>query len=147
MCLLAGVFDGFSRDRLTWMSTRKQPLLRMCGLPVGTQNLQELRRQHHEPILAALALIHSDDHPLAIDSAGIQPNSFRYTQACSVTGGQNYAVFPASNAAEEMHDLLRAQNDGQFLRLPGKGKHARERPFPLECDLVEESKCPDGDMD
>jgi len=37
MCLLAGVFDGFSRDRLTWMSTRKQPLLRMCGLPVGTE--------------------------------------------------------------------------------------------------------------
>src|SRR5271168_4707605 len=82
-CAFWQAFDGFSRDRLTWMSTRKQPLLRMCGLPVGTQNLQELRRQHHVPILAALALIDPDDHPLAIDSAGLQTNSFRYTQASS----------------------------------------------------------------
>src|SRR5271155_5423760 len=146
MCLLAGVFDGFSRDRLTWMSTRKQPLLRMCGLPVGTQNLQELRRQHYVAILAALALVDPDDHPLAIDCAGIQPNSFRYTQACSVTGGQDYALFSTSNASEEVYDFLRAQNDGQFLRLLGKRKHIREGPFPLEGDLVEEAKCRNGDV-
>src|SRR5271166_1201338 len=145
-CLLAGVFDGLSRDRLTWMSTREQPLLRMCGLPVGAQNLKELRRQHHVPILAALALIDPDDHPLAIDSAGLQTNSFRYTQASSVTGGQDYALFSTRNASEEMYDFLRTQNDRQFLRLPGKRKHIRERPFPLEGDLVEEAQCRNGDV-
>jgi len=87
-----------------------------------------------------------DDHPLAIDRTGIQPNSFRYTQACSVTGGQDYALFSASNASEEMYDFLRAQNDGQFLRLHGKRKYIREGPFPLEGDLVEEVKCCDGEV-
>src|SRR5665811_1064764 len=74
------------------------------------------------------------------------PNSLRYTQACSVTGGQDYALLSTSNTSKEAYDFLRAQNDRQFLRLPGKGKHVRERPFPLECDLVKESKCPNGDM-
>ena len=65
----------------------------------------------------------------------VQPNSFRYTQACSVTGGQDYALFSTSNASEEMYDFLRAQNDGQFLRLLGKRKHIRKGPFPLEVIL------------
>jgi hypothetical protein len=91
-------------------------------------------------------LIDPDDHPLAIDSTGIQPNSFRYTQACSVTGGQDYALFSASNASEEMYDFLRAQNDGQFLRLSGKGKHICKGPFLLESDLVEEAKRRDSDV-
>jgi hypothetical protein len=45
-----------------------------------------------------------------------------------------------------MYDFLRAQNDGQFLRLLGKRKHIRKGPFPLEGNLVEEAKCRNGDM-
>jgi hypothetical protein len=45
-----------------------------------------------------------------------------------------------------VYDFLRAQNDGQFLRLLGKRKHIREGPFPLEGDLVEEAKCRNGDV-
>src|SRR5260370_7839905 len=75
-----------------------------------------------------------------MDWAGIQPNSFRYTQACSVTDGQDYALFSASNASEEMYDFLPAQNDGQFLRFLGKRKHIRKGPVPPEGDLVEEPK-------
>ena len=88
----------------------------------------------------------SVDDWLPEDCAGFQPNSFRYTQACSVTGGQDYALFSTSNASEEMYDFLRAQNDGQFLRLLGKRKHIRKGPFPLEGDLVEEAKCRNGDV-
>jgi hypothetical protein len=45
-----------------------------------------------------------------------------------------------------VYDFLRAQNDGQFLRLLGKRKHIREGPFPLEGDLVEEAKCRNSDV-
>ena len=55
-------------------------------------------------------------------------------------------MFATSNASEELCDFLRAQNDGQFLRLLGKRKYIGKGPFPLKCDLVEETKCSNGEM-
>ena len=43
MRFLACVFDGVSRDRLTWLAAREQPLLGALGLIVVAQDLQQLR--------------------------------------------------------------------------------------------------------
>src|SRR3974390_120189 len=45
-------------------------------LPPLPQQLQELRRQHHVPVLAALRLHNADDLLLAVDVACLQPHHF-----------------------------------------------------------------------
>src|SRR5579864_4319943 len=77
MCLLACVFDSLSRDRLARVSTGEQPLLRVHGLPVAAQDVQQLRREHDVAILAAFALLDADDHAPAVDGGGLQANGFR----------------------------------------------------------------------
>ena len=44
-------------------------------------NTQELRREHDVTVLAALALLDPDYHPLAIDVGNLQEDHFRYTQS------------------------------------------------------------------
>src|SRR5215831_9866832 len=57
---LACVFDGVSRDRLTRLAAREQPLLGPLGLIVVAQDHQQLRRQHHVAILSAFTLHHAE---------------------------------------------------------------------------------------
>ena len=119
MCLLTGVFDSLSRDRLTRVTAREQPVLRAHGLPVAAQGIQQLRREHDVAILTTFALLDANDHPTVVDSGGLQANGFRDPQAGSVTGGEDHAMLASIDAAKEVYDFLRAQNDGQLLGLLG----------------------------
>ena len=71
---------------------------------------------------------------------------FGYAQAGGVTDGQDDAMFVAIDACEEMRDFLRAQNDRQFLRLPGKRENVFKRPALFERNPVEEAERPDGEV-
>src|SRR2546425_2376136 len=65
--LLAGEFDCASADRLAGNVTLEEPPLRPHCSPVVAQRLQQLGREHHVSILLSLALIDTDNHPLAVD--------------------------------------------------------------------------------
>ena len=48
--------------------------------PVGAQDLQQLRRQPDVTVPAALALLHPDQHPAAVDGARRQARDFADAQ-------------------------------------------------------------------
>ena len=56
-------------------------------------------------------------------------------------------MLQASDRIKEAGDLLRAQYDGQPLRLAAGGYDVVEVPSPLESDLVQEEEGGDGDPD
>ena len=69
--------------RVMLIATGKQPalfrrdagvLLGRARLPPLPQQLEDLRRQHHVAVLAALRLHDADDHLLAVDVARPQPH-------------------------------------------------------------------------
>jgi hypothetical protein len=56
-------------------------------------------------------------------------------------------VLQAADRIKEAGDLLRAQYDGQPLRLAAGRYDVIEVPSPLESDLVQEAEGGDGDPD
>jgi hypothetical protein len=71
---LAGLPYGIACDRLPRQIARKQPHYRMGGFPVGTQLIEQTRREHHIAIFSAPALIDPQHHLLAVD-VGLPSNS------------------------------------------------------------------------
>lgn len=58
------------------IAAREQKPLRPCQLPVGAQNAEQLRRQHHIAILAAFAMLDANDQPPAVDAAHLDADDF-----------------------------------------------------------------------
>src|SRR5208283_46041 len=65
---MAGAVELARRHRLHRIAARKQPTLWTCCLPPDAQKREQMRRQHHIAILAALALLDADQHALAVMS-------------------------------------------------------------------------------
>jgi hypothetical protein len=65
-----------SAIELTWSSAAPDCALETASLgvvpPLGAQQFEQARRQHHVAILAAFALLHADDHPLAVDVTDLE---------------------------------------------------------------------------
>jgi hypothetical protein len=112
VCFFAGVFDGVLGNRLTRVSTWKEPILWMHGLPIVAQDLQQLGREHDVAILLAFALHHADNHPPAIYVDRLQADGLGDSQASGVTGGQDDAVFDGLNTVKKMQNLLGAEDNG-----------------------------------
>jgi hypothetical protein len=68
---MAGTIE-LARHRLHTVAPQKQPALRACRLVLGSQQLEQMRRQHHVAVLAAFALLDAGDHALAADVADLQ---------------------------------------------------------------------------
>src|ERR1051326_5770076 len=48
-----------------------------CGRAASrTQEVEQVWREHHVAVLAALALLHADKHPLAVDVADLERDDF-----------------------------------------------------------------------
>src|SRR5882724_12461977 len=60
-CGVAGPIELARRHRLHAIAPWKQPALRSRGLPPGTQQFEQMRRQHHVAVLATLALLDADE--------------------------------------------------------------------------------------
>jgi hypothetical protein len=86
--------------------TGKEPVLRPFHSPPRSQDLQQLRGEHHVTILHSLALLDPQDHALAIDGRGSKSDGLRDTQAGSVAGGQDGTVLPAGHTEKKLHDLF-----------------------------------------
>ena len=71
-CKLACLAYGIAADGLSGNVARKQPLARVGVVPVRSQDIEQPRREHHVPVLAILALVHTDDHALAVDVGDLQ---------------------------------------------------------------------------
>ena len=70
--------------------------------PPVTQDVQQLRGQHHVPILPALSLIDANHHPRAINVRCGESDGFRDAQAGRVASGQDGAMLGAADAGEKL---------------------------------------------
>jgi hypothetical protein len=117
-----------------------------------------LRRQHDVAILAALALLNTDQHPAAVDGSCCHTNDLADTQAGAIGSGQGDPVAQAGNSFEEPYDLVAAEYHRQSLRFARRddllvgiaatqGDAVEEaqradhlvdvRPRPLLCDEIQ----------
>ena len=74
--------------------TGKQPILRLAPetSPVDPQLLEQLRAEHDIAVLAALALVDVNHHPLAVDVADLQAGRFRAACAGGIERHQQDAM-------------------------------------------------------
>ena len=64
---LALLLNRKSGDVLTREVAREEPVFRLLHSPPGTQDLQELRREHGIAIFFPFPLLDTDNHALAVD--------------------------------------------------------------------------------
>src|SRR5205809_8148082 len=85
---LTGPFYGFAVDVTARNIAGTQPRLGLHRSPPVPQAFQQLGGEHDVAVFLPLALLHADDHALAIDIDGLQANGFGDAQASRVASGQ-----------------------------------------------------------
>lgn len=80
------------------------------------QSRHQGRRQHRQPILAALAMTHRQLVTLEIDILDPQPHAFHQTHACSVEKTGHQRMRPVHRRQQAL-DLTARQHDGGPFRL------------------------------
>src|SRR5215472_7436894 len=124
-CLLEQPSELACRQRPMFTATGKQPTLfrreasviRGCPrLPPLPQQVEDLRRQHHVPVLEALRLHDADDHLLTVDVARPQPHHLARPQSATIGECQHRSRLQARRHAQNTLDLLRAEHWRQLLR-------------------------------
>ena len=103
-----GAGDGMHGD-----VARKEPLPGVSVMPVKSQDLEQPWREHYVATLTVLALVHTDDHALAVDIGDLQVHDFRHAQPGGVRAHQERALLQTGDRLEEGSDLLQAQDDRQ----------------------------------
>src|SRR5271166_2732615 len=76
-----------------------------------------MRRQHYVTIFAAFALLHADEHALAVNVADLERNNFRGTQTRSIGYAQRCLVFEPRCRIEQASHFLRTEHHRQPARL------------------------------
>ena len=126
--------------------TREKPFLRPHLPPVSAQHLQKLGREHDIAVLPPFTLLNTDDHPLSVDGDRFQVNGLSDPQASGITGRQDRPVLDVRNAAEKMHNLRRAENNRQMLRVLGSRNDIVKIPLPLEGGSIQKAKSGNGNL-
>src|SRR2546425_5835607 len=92
--------------------------------------------QRHETIFVSFAP-DAQEHPLRIDVANPQEQTFTESQATGINRGQTNPVHRSAHARENLSDFLPAQDHGQFL-FPPRAQELKGGPVTLEGVLEQE---------
>jgi hypothetical protein len=114
----------------------------MTGLlcsPIATQHAEQPRRQHHVAVLAALTLLHPEQHPGAVDVSDLQSDHLRYAEPGGISRRQRHTVLQIRHACQKSRDLVRAQHHWQMPQLSRIGDAFDHRRTP-ERDAVKEAQ-------
>ena len=114
---MAGAIELARRHWLHRIATRKQPALGSRRPPPGTQQVQQVRRQHHVAVFAAFALLHADQHTFAVDVGDLERNHFSSAQACAIGHAQRRPVLEPWCRIQQTHDLFRTEHHRQLAGL------------------------------
>jgi hypothetical protein len=87
---------------------------RSLTLPVSPQDGEQPVGEHHVAILPSFALPDMDEHALAIDVTGRQPDDFGNAKARRVGGHQKGLTPGVLDCPEEPCNLTRTQDDWKF---------------------------------
>jgi len=87
------------------------------GATVALQQFQGLLRQGHRTVLAALAVAHPDQHPLAVDILRLHAHPFGNPQATAVDQGQGHLHDGVVNITEDRLHFPEGEDHGEFFAL------------------------------
>src|SRR5438128_10726523 len=104
--------------------------------PQFAQLFQGPLGQRHETIFVSFAP-DAQEHPLRIDVANPQEQTFTESQATGIDRGQTNPVHRSAHARENLSDFLPAQDHGQFL-FPPRAQELKGGPVTLEGVLEQE---------
>jgi len=85
--------------------------------PIGAQDAEQLRRQHHVTVFRALAAPNQDHAAGAIDVGHSQSGDLRRPEPRGIGRGQRRPALQARYGFENLHDFVGAQHDRQLARL------------------------------
>ena len=119
-CGMAGAVELACRERVAPVPPGKQPALWPRRLPPGAQQFEQMRREHHVAVLAALALLDADHHALAVDVGHLQRDHLGDAQARAIGHAQRRLVLEPGRRLQQARHLLRAQDHRQLARLAHK---------------------------
>jgi hypothetical protein len=105
--------------------------------------VEELRRQRHLPVLAALALAHQEHAAAAVDGRHAQAHHLADAQAAGVGGADHPPVGVGGKGGKELQDLVAAEDRRQGLGPLAVGNGA-DHVGASEADAVEEAQGADG---
>src|SRR5262249_25070857 len=108
-------------------------------LVVVAQHLQELRGEHDDSVLLALALTDTQDHAFAVDVLGAEGDDLGDTQAAGVDGHEQGSIVESVDGGEELSDFGLAEDKGEAFGLLLTGD-AVEVPVAVQGDAVEEDE-------
>jgi len=139
--------DAADADVLGRVAAREQPLgAGTLGLPVGPQQVEQLRREHDQARFAALAVGDAQRHARTVDIAHAQGDDFEDTQAGGIGGDQHGAHLAVGDGREKPAHLLDAEHGRQLMRPPLQ-RQLGQHPVPLQHDHVEETQGGDVDVE
>src|SRR5580658_701052 len=107
------------RMKLQALIPTMEPLLGLASKtpPVDAQFLEQLRAEHDVAVLAALALVDMDNHPLAVDVADLQVGRFRAASAGGIHGHQQDAMEGGICRVDQARHLFLAQYSRKMANL------------------------------
>ena len=145
--LLPGLGDGpldrGDGERRLGGPPGEEPLWRPVGLPVGAELPQKRGREGDVAVLAALARLDAEDHPLAVDVLDAEVECLGDAQAGGVDRLEEGAVLEEPHSRQDPRDLYHAEDHGELLGALGEGE-VLDREGPAECLPVEEAQGADG---
>ena len=133
----AGRMQHLDVERLRLVTAGEQPMLRTRQTPIGPQDGEQLRRQHDGAVLAAFAVLDSDDHPAAVDVGHLEAHCLRGAQSRRIGRGQCGPRLQARHRLKKAHHLVGVQHNGQLARFAGIGDPLRYRLEPQRHAIEE----------
>ena len=145
----SGLVDGTvqlpRRDGVGVVGAGEQPPVRqqdaasLALAPPQPQESEQLGREHGIAVLASLALLDPDQHPLAVDVVGLEVRHLRHAQAGAIGDAERRPVLDARCRFQEPRHLVDAEHVGQ---LPGtRRQHELARQVgPLEGHREQETQ-------
>src|SRR5438128_2247417 len=109
-------FDPLASRRVS-LEPRKQPALWPYCLPPSAQQLKQVWRQHDVAVFAALALLHADDHALAVDVFDLERDYFGGAQPRPIGHAQRCLVLEPRRRLQQARYLLRTEHHRQLAGL------------------------------
>ncbi len=96
--------------------------------PPQPQQFQQLRREHRVAILAALALLDTQQHACRVDIVDLEMRDLGHPQASAIGDAERGLVLDAGCGFEQPCRFLHAQHVGQLAWMPDDHQCTRQIP-------------------
>lgn len=147
-----GAVDLARAQRICGIQTREEPAvaadlaLGVTQAPPSAQSLKQHRAEHGVTVLAALALLDSQRHALAVDVADLEGDDLADAQARAVGNRHRRLVLEVRGGGDQARRLLAAQHHWQGARHLNV-LHLGQQLRATESDVEEQTQAGDRGVD